>query len=71
MKDVGKIGAMNVPEAESRQEGAEDRTNEDWRGWLGKTPPSTWRTPTVLGKRIDLRDPAIVGPLTELGSGRW
>ena len=38
MKDAGKIGAMDVPEAESRQEGAEDRSNEDWSWMVGEDP---------------------------------
>ena len=29
---------MDVPEAESRQEGAEDHTNEDWSWMVGEDP---------------------------------
>ncbi len=38
MKDAGKIGAMGVTEAEGRQEGAEDRTNEDSSWMVGEDP---------------------------------
>ena len=34
------------------------------RGWLGESE-------TGLGGEIDRRDPTLVGPLTELGCGRW
>ena len=38
MKDARMIGAGNVPEAQSRPEGAEDSTNEDWSWMVGEDP---------------------------------
>ncbi len=32
------IGAVDVPEAESRPATAEDRTNEDWSWMVGRDP---------------------------------
>ena len=38
MKDARMTGAVDAPEAEGRQEGAEDRTNEDWSWMVGEDP---------------------------------
>ena len=38
MKVARMIGAVDVPEAESRQSSAEDRTNEDWSWMVGEDP---------------------------------
>ena len=38
MKDARIISAVDVPEAESRPENAENRTNEDWWWMVGEDP---------------------------------
>ena len=38
MKATRMIGAVDVPEAESRQATTEDRTNEDWSWMVGGDP---------------------------------
>ena len=38
MKDAGMIGAIDVPETESRQATMENRKNEDWSWMVGGDP---------------------------------
>ena len=38
MKDARMSGAVDVPETESRPEGAAERANEDWSWMVGEDP---------------------------------
>ncbi len=71
MKDERMSGAVDAPEAESRPEGAAERANEDWSWMVGEDPTFYLQESDRSRGGIDRRDPALVDPLTELGSSRW